>query len=257
MKTCDDKRYLITFGKASIPFMIAFSARRGLKISVRPDRQVVVSAPAGKAVEEVIERVRRRASWIVRQREYFERFSPIQPPRQYVSGETHRYLGRQLRLKLVQDSEESVKLLGKFLVVRVIKPSNFPAAGSSDNARVKQLVEVWFKEHGRKVIAGRYEKCFEHMQKAVDLAAENCIGRPSPIVRFQKMEKRWGSCSRKGTIVLNTELAKASIPCIDYVLFHELCHLKYPHHGKAFYGLLARFVPDWRKWKERLEMVTL
>ncbi|MHB8834373.1 MAG: M48 family metallopeptidase [Candidatus Methylomirabilia bacterium] len=241
--------FLIAFGKESIPITIAFSDRRGLKISVLPDRSVVVSAPVGKAVEEVIVRVRRRASWIVRQREYFERFSPIQPPREYVAGETHRYLGRQLRLKLVRDSEESVKLLGKFLVVRVAKPS--------DQAGVKLLVEGWFKEHGRKVIVGRYEKCFEQMQKTVDQAAGSRIGTPHPLVRFQKMEKRWGSCSRKGTIVLNTELAKASVPCIDYVLFHELCHLKYPHHGKEFYGFLARFVPDWRKWKERLEMVTL
>ena len=233
-------RHVISFGKESIPFTVAFSARRGLKISVLPDRRVVVRAPSGKAVGEVIERVRRRASWIVRQREYFERFSPIQPPRQYISGETHRYLGRQLRLKLVADGDESVKLLGKYLVVSVAKPN--------DKARVKLLVEGWFKEHGRKVIAGRLEKCLAQIQTTAI---------PSPIVRFQKMERRWGSCSRKGTIVLNTELAKASVPCIDYVLFHELCHLKYPHHGKEFYGLLARFVPDWRKWKERLEMSTL
>ena len=232
--------YHITFGKESIPFKIAFSARRGLKISVRPDRSVVVSAPTGKAVEVIIERVRRRASWIVRQREYFERFSPIQPPRQYVSGETHRYLGRQLRLKLIPDGEESVKLLGKHLFVRVAKPG--------DTARVKRLVEGWFKEHGRKVIAGRLEKCLAQIPKT---------GIPNPAVRFQKMEKRWGSCSRKGTVVLNTELAKASVPCIDYVIFHELCHLKHPHHGKEFYRLLARFVPEWRRWKERLEMVTL
>jgi len=177
------KPYLVTFGKESIPFTIDFSARRGLKISVLPDRHVVVSAPAGKAVEEVIERVRRRAAWIVRQREYFERFSPIQPPRQYVSGETHRYLGRQLRLKLVQDREESVKLLGKYLFVRVAKPS--------DKARVKLLVEGWFKDHGRKMIAERLDKCLAQMQKT---------GIHSPVVRFQKMEKRWGSCSRKGTI---------------------------------------------------------
>jgi len=234
------KPHLINFGQESFPFTIAFSDRRNLKIDVRPDRHVVVSAPAGKTVEEVIERVRRRASWIIRQREYFERFSPIQPPRQYVSGETHRYLGRQLRLKLVRDREESVKLLGKYLFVRVIKPD--------DKARVKLLVEGWFKEHGRRVIAGRLEKCLAQMQKT---------GIPNPVVRFQKMEKRWGSCSRKATIVLNTELAKASVPCIDYVLFHELCHLKFPHHGNDFYWLLARFVPDWRRWKERLEMVTL
>jgi hypothetical protein len=133
-----------------------------------------------------------------------------------------------------------VKLLGSRLLIRVGRPS--------DKVRVRTLVEEWFKEHGRKVIAGRLERCCERVKTA---------GIHRPIVRFRKMEKRCGSCSRKGTVVLNTELAKASLPCIDYVLFHELRHLKFPHHGQQFYRLLARFVPDWRKWKERLEMATL
>jgi predicted metal-dependent hydrolase len=236
----EGRPHVIAFGKQFIPFTIVFSARRGLKIAVRPDRTVEVSAPAGKSVEQILGRVRSRASWIARQREYFERFSPIQPPRRYISGETHRYLGRQFRLNIVQDGEESVKLLGKYLVVRAARPK--------DSARVRALVEGWYNVHCRKVIAGRLEQCYAQVRKS---------GISKPIVRFQKMEKRWGSCSRKGKIVLNSELAKASVPCIDYVLFHELCHLRYPHHGKEFYRLLARYVPEWRKWKERLEMATL
>lgn len=233
-------RTQVTFGKESIPLTIDFSPRRTLKITVRPDRQVVVLAPAGKSVEEILIRVSRRAAWIAKQRAYFERFLPTQPPRQYVGGETHRYLGRQIRLKLIADEENSVKLVAGYLVVRLPRPK--------DGGRVKSLVDEWFNGHGRLVIQGRLEKCYARVRGS---------GIPRPSIRFQKMEKRWGSCSRGGTIVLNTELAKASIPCIDYVLYHELCHLKCPSHGREFYKLLARFVPDWRRWKERLEMAGL
>ena len=69
------------------------------------------------------------------------------------------------------------------------------------------------------------------------------------------MKKRWGSCSKQGAIILNTELIKAPSHCIDYVILHEMCHLKYFNHGKAFYNLLVKIMPDWEKRKKRLEEV--
>jgi predicted metal-dependent hydrolase len=71
------------------------------------------------------------------------------------------------------------------------------------------------------------------------------------------MRGRWGSCTRPGVILLNTELARAPRYCIDYVITHELCHLKFPNHGSEFYRLLSRLMPDWRQRKKRLENVTI
>jgi predicted metal-dependent hydrolase len=69
----------------------------------------------------------------------------------------------------------------------------------------------------------------------------------------QRLQKRWGSCTPKGTILLNPELVQAPGHCIDYVVIHELCHLVHPDHSSAFYKLLDRLMPEWKKWKERLE----
>jgi len=71
------------------------------------------------------------------------------------------------------------------------------------------------------------------------------------------MKKRWGSCSKQKGIILNTELVKAPSHTIDYVVMHELCHLKHYNHGKAFYRLLNSVMPDWRERKKRLEAVLL
>jgi predicted metal-dependent hydrolase len=71
------------------------------------------------------------------------------------------------------------------------------------------------------------------------------------------MKKRWGSCTKAGVITFNTELVKAPTYCIEYVIMHELCHLKHPHHGKEFYDLLTQCTPDWVRRKERLERVVL
>jgi len=67
------------------------------------------------------------------------------------------------------------------------------------------------------------------------------------------MAKRWGSCTKAGKIILNVELIKAPKGSIEYVIIHELCHLVQHNHTKAFFDLQNIMMPDWKKWKERLE----
>jgi predicted metal-dependent hydrolase len=81
------------------------------------------------------------------------------------------------------------------------------------------------------------------------------IGEPKLCIG--KMKKRWGSCTGRGVIYLNPGLIKAPSHCIDYIITHELCHLKYPNHGKQFYSLMSRVMPDWGARKRRLESVPL
>ena len=69
------------------------------------------------------------------------------------------------------------------------------------------------------------------------------------------MSKRWGSCSKSGDILLNMELVKASLSSIDYVIMHELCHLKVHTHNNGYYRLLSKYMPDWKERKKRLEKV--
>jgi hypothetical protein len=112
-------RQAVQFGRERIEFSLSFSQRKRLRIDVHPDKSVSVVAPVGIDVPTVLERVKRRAPWIIRQRDYFQRFQPMQPPRRYVSGETHLYLGRHYRLKVVGNDEESVKLIGRYIYVNV------------------------------------------------------------------------------------------------------------------------------------------
>ena len=74
---------------------------------------------------------------------------------------------------------------------------------------------------------------------------------------IQEMDNRWGSCTPKGKIILNTQLIRAPRPCIEYVITHELCHLLHPDHTKAFWELLQKEMPDWERWKNKLERFML
>ncbi len=83
------------------------------------------------------------------------------------------------------------------------------------------------------------------------------FGISYPQFKLRSMKKRWASCTKRKMILVNPELVKAPIHCIQYVLMHELCHLKEPHHGPRFYRLLSRCLPDWESRKARLELVFL
>lgn len=240
MTTKNGEYHEVFFGKQSIPFFLEFRDRERLAISVHPDRTVSVVAPTGRSVEEVLSKVQRRAGWIVKQRMHFDQFHPLTPPRRFVSGETHLYLGRQYRLKVIESEESVVKLVGRFLLVQ--------SPVCDDAGGVSQLLDGWYLEHARKVFGRRLEVCLE---------ATRSLALPMPEVVVRKMSKRWGSCTKGGRILLNTELVKTPLHCVDYVIMHELCHLRFHDHSPKFYRLLSRCMPEWERRKQRLESFVL
>ena len=85
------------------------------------------------------------------------------------------------------------------------------------------------------------------LRKRVEHWSQRLAVRPS-LVRVQRMTRKWGSCSTSGTITLATDLADQEAGFQDFVIAHELLHLRIPNHGKLFKALLAIYVPDWRKY---------
>ena len=228
--------HFVLFGGERIAFRLRHTNRRTLAITVQPDLGVLVTAPKKAAMATVLEKVRKRAGWIRRQQRFFREFLPQTPPRRYVSGETHRYLGRQYRLKVVEGGESDVKLAGRFIWVHT--------PNKNDTARVRKLVEAWYLAHAKERFARSLAESTARL--GTRLASP-------PRMQLRRMLKRWGSWTRRGMIYLNPELIKAPGSCVDYVVTHELCHLVHGHHGPAFYALLSRTMPDWEQRKRRLE----
>jgi len=230
----------IIYGKEKISFNVLYADRKTLEIAVHPNARVVVKAPHGTLIEDILNRVTKRARWIKKQITYFRKFEPCTPARRYVGGETHMYLGRQYRLKIRKGRNTEVKLKGAYFHVMTPKPNCIQ--------KIKDLLEDWYKEHAYLVFARRLEICYETAKK---------LHVPFPEIQLRRMTQRWGSCSKSGDILLNTNLVKASLYCIDYVIIHELCHLKVHTHNNRYYNLLSKYMPDWKKRKERLEKATI
>jgi predicted metal-dependent hydrolase len=226
---------ILRFGEHHINYSIEFSNRKSLTISVNPDSSVLIKAPVSTSFEKIEEKVRKRASWILKQQNFFLLFHPKAPARKFISGETHLYLGKQYRLKVNVRKQESVKLKGGFIEVN-----------TNDKSNTEQLVNDWYLVNA-KIKFEEYAKPLVNRFKKYKV-------NPSAIV-IRKMLTRWGSCTPKGKVILNPELIKAPKPCIEYVIIHELCHLVYPDHSKKFIALQAHEMPDWEKWKLKLEML--
>jgi predicted metal-dependent hydrolase len=233
------KKLEILYGAHKISFSLIYKDRRTIKISVNPDRQVEVTAPRGAPVEKIIEKVRKRAGWILKQKNYFSSFYPGETAGKYLSGETHRYLGRQYRLKILPANKNNVKLIGKYILIH--------SRHKDDGNYNKKLLYEWYKKKAENTFKRLLDEHFPKVRK---------YGIQCPLVKVKWMKSRWGSCKyEKNKILFNTQLIKAPSHCVAYVIVHELCHLKYPHHNKEFYNFLDLVMPDWQERKKKLEKV--
>ncbi len=223
----------VQFGSKKIDFLVEYSNRKTMGITVTPDLDVFVKVPIGSSLEKIKEKLLKKAAWIIKQQSFFLSFQPKTPARRYIGGETHLYLGRQYLLKIETGKKDSVKLKGKFIEVH-----------TSDKSKVKGLIKEWYLLHAK-------SKFKEISQPLIDKFKKHNV-EPDSIV-FREMPTRWGSCTPKGKIILNPELIKAPKGCIEYVIIHELCHLIYHDHTQKFIDLQTKEMPDWEKWKSKLE----
>jgi predicted metal-dependent hydrolase len=227
--------YELAYGAETIRYHVLWvPTRRTLGIEVHPDQHVLVRAPVGCTEDVIAARVKKRASWISRQIADFQRYSPRTPQRRYVSGETHLYLGKQYRLKVSAGDAAAVRMTRGQLIVTT------PLKAGPD--RVKAMLHRWYLDRARLVFGEVLHQCMPRFK-----------GHAPPRLIVRTMQSRWGSLSPAGRMTLNANLIRAPRSCIEYVVTHELCHLRHRHHDTAFYRLLGQVMPDWGKRKRLLE----
>ena len=160
---------------------------------------------------------------------------PPRRPREFVSGESVLYLGRHYRLKVLPDERTGdAKLRGGWLRV--------PGAWRDGPSRVHARASVvsWFRRHATKRLPERVE------------AWRAKVGVSMPRVLIADQLKRWGSCDRSGTVRLNWRIIQAPMRLVDYVVVHELVHLRHRGHGVDYWRAVGRVMPDYERRREEL-----
>ena len=205
-------------------------------INIYPDCSVIAKAPVHASDEDVVNAVKKRARWIHNKLVKFKEQKEHVLQRQYVSGESHFYMGRRYKLKIIKvcKMEPSVKLYRGCIEIRVKDKSSISIK--------KQLTE-WYRERAAIVFDTRINMLSDKISWL----------KVPPSWKLILMKKQWGSCSPKGVISLNPNLIKAPRECIDYVITHEICHLKEHNHSPSYYRLLSQYMIGWESIKVKLD----
>ncbi|HLI12749.1 MAG TPA: SprT family zinc-dependent metalloprotease [Alphaproteobacteria bacterium] len=228
----NDGRCKLMLGKTAIPYRVKRSPRRKRTIAliIEPGSDLTILAPATAELSRIEAVARRRTGWILRKLADIRERAHSQHSHEFVDGESLTYLGRQYRLRVSHagTGKPSCKLRGGWL--EVVVPASVPMR---DRQRtVAQAVQSWYRARARSRLMTRTKIWSERLGIAF---GQLLITSPA---------KRWGSCDAANNIRINWRIMMAPLSLIDYVVAHELCHVKHRNHSDEFWRLLASVMPD-------------
>ncbi len=211
---------------------------KNINLRIRADQCVYVSAPKDVAAKMVDAFVVEKSAYILRALKKFkDRNRETVSENKFVNGETVKFLGRNLRLKIKNASRSKVESDESYVTLYV--------KDVQDADLKKRVLETWLRKKCKDEITAICKKVYPQVKK---------YGVAFPEILLREMVSRWGSCSpKKGFMTFNTALIAMPVSCIEYVVTHEFTHFLYPNHSKKFYQQLATFMPDWEERKKRLE----
>jgi predicted metal-dependent hydrolase len=220
----------------TIAYRWCHSRRRTLGITVRPDKSVSVRVPLRTPAKEIRAFVLLRAEWVLKVWDKLDA-RPSRHRQSYCSGALFPYQGKALRLEFETGTSRSLSLRDLLLVLT--SPEK-PA-----EATVSGMIDDWYRKQAAGIVKERSIACHGMMSGE---------GIPLPPITIRAMKTRWGSYSyRTGRITLNLNLVKAPTECLDYVIIHELCHIKVRHHGPDFWRMVGLYVPDYPALRRQLQ----
>ena len=228
----------IQFGEKTIDYDIVYSDRRkNATLSVYPLKTVEISVPENLERERIQKLVRNKAQWVMTQILWFDEIVQTNSIKEHVNGESYLYLGRQYRLKIIKNDEKpQARLEGKYLTVTLPKK----APESREKAIVKAAIWKWYRQEAN-----------VRMQEAIKIYSTK-LGISEPHFTIKNQHKRWGSCTEKNVLNFNFRIAMAPVSLLNYVVAHEMGHIKHKHHSGKFWESLRTIMPDYEERKERL-----
>ncbi len=217
-----------------IEVKIVKSKRKSLSIAIQPDGNLFVKAPVFMTDEEIIRWVKTKTGWISRNRQKVLKGQENNPPKKYVTGEWFWYRGQkyELEVRISAGRAGMVGIDGEKLIL---------FAQNGEGAEVQKILEEWYVRQAKVVIPKRV--CFwaGQMQESYHK------------ITIKNQKRRWGSCSSARNLNFNWRLVMMPEAVLDYVVVHELCHLRQMNHSEKFWKEVEKVLPDYKVQKKWLE----
>jgi predicted metal-dependent hydrolase len=219
-----------------IEFKAVYSGRRSIGISILPDSTVIVRVPYLTSFKTIGRIVQQKSAWIIKHRDNYRGKKNNKLNKLYLNGETHLFHGIEYVLKVEKSTRAYIRFYDTTVEVGL--------QNTDDTRTIKKLLYKYYKNEALIV--------FPYIMENVLKRYEAQKFKPTGLI-IRTMKRRWGSCSNKGIITLSTELIKLPDLFIEYVIIHELCHLKHHNHGTSYYKLLSELFPDWKMVRKELK----
>jgi predicted metal-dependent hydrolase len=236
MKNSEGGSPVADFHHSLPPYGVEFGRRKTLQISVHPDGRVTVKALLFLDRAAVDRAVEEKREWIGKKLDHFRSLPApaYRPP--LGQGSPVPFLGQLYPDHISEGQRFDALIEGGALRITLRK-------GTEPEASLPELLNRWYSARAAEEFPLAMKRCLPMCSSFL---------KEGPLLRIRTMRSRWGSCTGKGVVTLNTLLVKASPACIDYVLLHELCHTVHHNHGKGFYSLLESILPGWKDRKREL-----
>ena len=199
------------------------SDRKSFGLELTPDGRLIVRAPRGASNAQIHAVVAHKAGWIAKNQARLAAQCPNLKPKTFTPGETFLYLGEQYPLQLVKRRQPLLDLDGTFLLA------------SHAQGQAKEAFIAWYREETRQIV----HQYIDTFAKRYSLKINN--------VRITSARTRWGSCSGKGNLNFTYRLCMAPLSVIEYVVVHELAHLKVHNHSQAFWAEVGKILPGYQQ----------
>ncbi|MBN2086908.1 M48 family metallopeptidase [Candidatus Peregrinibacteria bacterium] len=229
----------ITINNREVPFILKRSTRaRRLRMQVDSEkRQIVMTIPRFTLNFEVNRFINNQKPWIEKQLSKIEKHNKTHPKPKYLNGDVFYYLGEAVTLELVPSSfwRPRINIRGDKMVMSIHREMTM----SEGKKLIKKTIQSFYKNKAEEVIHDRLQFFNEYYQLEYKR------------VTLRNQKSRWGSCSGKKNLNFNWKLIMAPIEIIDYVVVHEMCHLKQMNHSAKFWNLVSLKIPyhnDAKKW---------
>jgi predicted metal-dependent hydrolase len=218
-----------------ISYRVIHSSRRTMAISILPDASVIVRVPYHTSEKRIQKLISDKSAWILKHTNNF-RVENQKRSISYTDGSLHPLRGSDIKLIIEKSSKSFYRIGEGTITIGLNNPD--------DQKMVKSILYGIYKDQANRV--------FPLLTDGILKRFDSYGFKPRELV-IRTMKRRWGSCSNKGKITLNTELIKLSERYIEYVIIHELCHLRHHNHGEGFYSLLEELFPDWKNARKEMK----
>ena len=233
------ERESVDINGEKIVFFVQRKNVKNINLKVNLDKKVTMSIPMKMEIEIAKQFVKDKAEWIKKQQNYYDTFAEIKENINFEAGETVYLLGKQYKMKIVEDEKNYIIINNKYFEIHIKEKY------IENKKYIRKVYDKWLKEYANGIL---YELIIKYQSTLKKYNIK------IPKVEIRQMKSRWGSCiPSNNKVIFNLSLIKTPICCIEYVVLHELSHFKYQNHSKSFYNFVTIFMPDWKERKKILD----